>query len=464
MPNPTLSSSTPAASLLWLLESLLGESSKVRFQKILTSGPSDRPSEELAFDCCAAITSLLQLVRRTFPTINGPLGMRLSIAKLLGLVFYYSEAEMTMVEGRKLAVSYLNSHNAIEVLGEEEARRLLGYLAVGDDNEFALQLKRLYDSLGATLIERMAFYSESLLSASGASTPKAGRVEYAVPLSKSMSPSKQPPGTPQHFQQRQQYTPPKPSSPAVKPSSPVFHTQAPSVGIDQEYSPSKQIRSQYLPQPYSPPAQTEQKPLYLLSHIPGEAIRSTLVRDDDILADIIQQIDPKVREFMRELRIAPSRSLSPHRSLSAGKKKRAASSSPIKLRMLGSSPIRGRSRSPRKLLDRHSSATRIDWETLPKGEKSRGSSPANREGESSQRTISNYRVNNCHRRFKKTARRFFTEKEVGYLLIGYRSFPRQWATILTSYPFDVDRTSVDLKDKFRNLAKNKLIPEELLKL
>ena len=452
MYNPTVFSPSPAASLLWLLESLLGESCKVRFQKILTSAPSDKASEELAFDCCAAITSLLQIVRRSFPTINGPLGMRLAIAKLLGLVFYYSEAEMTMVEGRKLAVSYLNSHNAIEVLGEEEARRLLGYLAVGDDNEFALQLKRLYDSLGATLIERMAFYSESLLSASGISTPKVVRTEFAVPVSRSISPTKQPLGTPQRIFQRQQYTPPKPSSPAVRPSSPVFHTQAFPAEAKQDY----------LAEPYFSPAKLEQKPAYSLTHIPGEAIRATLVRDDDILADIIHQIDPNVREFMRELRIAPSRSLSPHRSLSPKKKKRSASTSPQKKRALSSSPARGRNRSPRNLLERHESATRIGWETLPKSP--RRSSPANKENESVRRTISNYRVNNCHRRFKKTERRFFTEKEVGYLLSGYRSFPRQWAIILNSYPFDADRTSVDLKDKFRNLEKNKLIPEELLKL
>jgi hypothetical protein len=453
MHNPTVSSLPSSASLLWLLESLLGESCKVRFQKILTSAQSDKPSEELAFDCCAAITSLLQLIRRNYPNINGALGMRLAIAKLLGLVFYYSEAEMSLLEGRKLAVSYLNSNNAIEVLGEEEARRLLGYLAVGDDNEFALQLKRLYDSMGATLIERMAFYSESLLSPSGSATPRVIPSDFVASLSKPVTPIKQTTNSPQTYQsqqQKQRYSPSKQSSPIVKPSiSEVY----PSINVEQ---------SQSVPQPYSSPVRAE-RPRYLLTHIPGDAIRASLVRDDDILADIIHQNDPRVREFMRELLVSPSRSLSPHRRLSPGKKRQSSSLTPQKGRRPSSSPARGRSHSPRKLLDRHSSATRIGWDTQPKDEKA-CASPDDKENSSIRNIPANYRVNNCHRRFKKTARRFFTEKEVGYLLSGYRKFPRQWAVILNSFPFDVDRTSVDLKDKFRNLEKNKLIPEELLKL
>ena len=65
--------------------------------------------------------------------------------------------------------------------------------------------------------------------------------------------------------------------------------------------------------------------------------------------------------------------------------------------------------------------------------------------------------NNSHREVKKTKRVPFSTEENNYVRQGYEEFKTaksgMWVKILKAYPFDPSRTSVDLKDKHRNLMK-----------
>ena len=65
--------------------------------------------------------------------------------------------------------------------------------------------------------------------------------------------------------------------------------------------------------------------------------------------------------------------------------------------------------------------------------------------------------NNSHREVKKTKRVPFSTEEENYVRQGYEEFKTEksgmWVKILKKYPFNPTRTSVDLKDKHRNLMK-----------
>jgi hypothetical protein len=57
---------------------------------------------------------------------------------------------------------------------------------------------------------------------------------------------------------------------------------------------------------------------------------------------------------------------------------------------------------------------------------------------------------------KTTGRVPFTDAEESYLREGvqrYQNHGSKWAEILRAYPFHSKRTSVDLKDKWRNISK-----------
>ena len=55
---------------------------------------------------------------------------------------------------------------------------------------------------------------------------------------------------------------------------------------------------------------------------------------------------------------------------------------------------------------------------------------------------------------RRRGKRFFTEREETYLRQGVQRFGfGNWAVILKHYPFE-NRTSVNLKDKYRNLVKS----------
>ena len=63
---------------------------------------------------------------------------------------------------------------------------------------------------------------------------------------------------------------------------------------------------------------------------------------------------------------------------------------------------------------------------------------------------------NAHREVKKTKRVPFSRDEENYVRQGVQKFKdekQMWVKILKEYPFDPTRTSVDLKDKHRNLMK-----------
>ena len=64
--------------------------------------------------------------------------------------------------------------------------------------------------------------------------------------------------------------------------------------------------------------------------------------------------------------------------------------------------------------------------------------------------------NNSQREMKKKKRVPFSDAECNYVLDGYNRFKEEkqtWVLILKEYPFNPTRTSVDLKDKHRNLMK-----------
>ena len=65
--------------------------------------------------------------------------------------------------------------------------------------------------------------------------------------------------------------------------------------------------------------------------------------------------------------------------------------------------------------------------------------------------------NNSHREVKKTKRVPFSTEENNYVRQGYEEFKTEktgmWVKILKAYPFNPTRTSVDIKDKHRNLMK-----------
>ena len=44
-----------------------------------------------------------------------------------------------------------------------------------------------------------------------------------------------------------------------------------------------------------------------------------------------------------------------------------------------------------------------------------------------------------------------------------RHGPGKWALILSDYDFNANRTSVDLKDKFRNMLRRGEIPQDIIR-
>lgn len=54
-------------------------------------------------------------------------------------------------------------------------------------------------------------------------------------------------------------------------------------------------------------------------------------------------------------------------------------------------------------------------------------------------------------------KKFFSPAEVEYLKDGYKRHGNRWAVILSEYPFDPQRTAVDLKDKVRNLKNHEIL-------
>lgn len=95
------------------------------------------------------------------------------------------------------------------------------------------------------------------------------------------------------------------------------------------------------------------------------------------------------------------------------------------------------------------SSKKVDWDSLTP------SSPIN---ENHARESPNRIEDEPARLNQKQAkgRRPFTEEETANLIDGVRKYGRKWAVILTCYKFN-DRTSVDLKDKARNLARKGII-------
>jgi len=79
--------------------------------------------------------------------------------------------------------------------------------------------------------------------------------------------------------------------------------------------------------------------------------------------------------------------------------------------------------------------------------------------------LSNFvgRINVKHRRRKPKKRHPWTPDEVKWLVEGVEKFGLgQWAVILQNYAFPPYRSSVSLKDKWRNMKKNKEIPHQFM--
>ena len=390
------------ASRLWLLESILGESCKIRFSSLLSKDSDDEEAQELALDLCTLVSTLLPVVWRDYSDLKGPLGTRLAVSKLLGLVFYHNEAGLNAQEGRKQAIQYLNAPTAIDAFGETKARQLLGLLALEANTEFLHELKRNYDSIGETLTERMSFYAESLVQQSGTATPKIHRPNE-LPI-------------------------------AI-------------VGNGIEHSAA-----------ISPPKKPKTKDIYSDYVIDGTAFRRSLIRNDDLISNIVHGKHPSVAMFYDEIRSALK-----HPQYRSSPDKKATISSPS-----------------RPLNDRHDSATRVRWtsqedldeyhfRTNPSANAS-----SNRSSPSKQPIVHNAgsdfmerneRSSASRRPKPKDGRRFFTEEEQRKLIEGYREYPHQWAAILKAkFLNSPDRTSIDLKDKFRNLFKKGCLPDDVMDL
>lgn len=106
----------------------------------------------------------------------------------------------------------------------------------------------------------------------------------------------------------------------------------------------------------------------------------------------------------------------------------------------------------KSLMTRQESATRCIWEDSQEKTPIRHVNDISNPLSSSANLLSK----NIDPIFSSRKKRFFSEEEISSLVEGYERFGPKWTLILDSYPFN-GRSSVDLKDKIRNLKKAGLL-------
>lgn len=117
-----------------------------------------------------------------------------------------------------------------------------------------------------------------------------------------------------------------------------------------------------------------------------------------------------------------------------------------------------RTRQKRKLLERRPSATRIKWDS--EADSIESSDPDSKVASDAKRravrkdSLEEFKMPSERARHAtgRRKKRYWNDEEIENLLKGVRKHgPGNWAKILSCYEFAPGRTSVDLKDKYRNL-------------